>query len=212
MKQCGIQHIHTSPYHPSSNGIAERAVQTFKSSLTKLEGNVKCRLFTFLACYHVTPPFTTELSPEELLMGRKLQTTLDLMHLDVSHKVTTKLITRLSRKSPHTLSVVDKVLACNFHGTKVWLPAEIVQVIAPVSYTVKRSSNLNSYYGHLNANKDTVTDDDLDNWTFPSSIESNVIFTPTSTLPINSPSALSQLVRRSSRVRRAFDRFGPCGS
>ena len=72
MKQCGIHHIHISPYHSSSNGLAEHAVQTFKSSLKKLEGNVKTRLFTFLARYWVTPHSKTELSPAELLMGRKL--------------------------------------------------------------------------------------------------------------------------------------------
>ena len=71
MKQCGIHHIRTSPYHPSSNGLAECAVQKFKS-LKKLEGNVKTRLFTFLAPYRVTPHSTTELSPAELLMERKL--------------------------------------------------------------------------------------------------------------------------------------------
>ena len=215
MKQCGIHHIRTSPYHPSSNGLAERAVQTFKSSLKKLEGNVKTRLFIFLARYRVTPHSTTELSPAELLMGRKLRTTLDLMHPDVSRKVTTKLSSSSSRKSPRTFSVGDKVFARNYHGTKIWLPPEIVQVAGPVSYKVKTSSNLilrrhidqlRTRYGH--SNEDTVTHNDLDNWNFPSSIDSNT-FTPITTLSTNSPPAQSQPVRRSSRVRRAVDRYGP---
>ena len=60
--------------------------------------------------------------------------------------------------------------------------------------------------------KITVADNDMDNWTFPSSIDSNIAFTPTSTLPINSPPVQSQPVCRSSRVCRAVDRFGPCVS
>ena len=72
MKQCSIHHIRTSPYHSGSNGLTECAVQTFKSSLKKLEVNVKTRLFTFLARYRVTPHSATKLSPAELLMGRKL--------------------------------------------------------------------------------------------------------------------------------------------
>ena len=31
----GIQHVHVAPYHPSSNELAERFIQTFKSVMKK---------------------------------------------------------------------------------------------------------------------------------------------------------------------------------
>ena len=81
-KANGIRHIFTAPYHPSSNGLAERAVRTFKETVVKLEGNMDARIAKFLFRYRVTPQTSTVTSPAELLMGRRLQTNLDLLHPD----------------------------------------------------------------------------------------------------------------------------------
>ena len=50
MQMNGIRHIRTAPYHPASNGLAERAVQTLKEGLQKLTSGcleLNCLVFSF---------------------------------------------------------------------------------------------------------------------------------------------------------------------
>ena len=84
----GIQHLTSAPYHPSSKGLAERAIQTFKSAMKKMtSGDIDTRLARFLFQYRITPHTATGVSPAELLMGRKLQSHLDLLRPDVGRRV-----------------------------------------------------------------------------------------------------------------------------
>ena len=81
-KLCKITHIQTAPYHPQSNGEAERFVQTFKQSMSKAISSGKKEkeaLRSFLIHYRITPHATTGFPPCELLMRRHLRTNLDLI-------------------------------------------------------------------------------------------------------------------------------------
>ena len=87
-KANGIRCITSVPYHPASNGLTERAVQTFKAAMKKLkQGLLEDRVMKFLFRYCITPQSTTGQSPSELLLGRHLCSHLDLLQPDLSSKV-----------------------------------------------------------------------------------------------------------------------------
>ena len=87
LERNGIRQTLVPPYHPASNGLAERAVQTVKSGLAKMDSNIDERLHRFLFRYQLTPHSTTGLSPAELLMGRKLRCSLNQVHPETSNRV-----------------------------------------------------------------------------------------------------------------------------
>jgi len=72
LQQNGVQRVLVSPYHPSSNGLAERFVQTFKhaldSSASDPARSIQQRIQNFLLSYHSTPHATTGTSPSKLFL------------------------------------------------------------------------------------------------------------------------------------------------
>ena len=96
LKSNGIQHIMSAPYHPASNGAAERSVQTVKLALKKYllskgsSSNLDCALQNFLFAYRNTPQATTGRSPAELFLKRSLRTRFSLLKPDVTSDVHSK--------------------------------------------------------------------------------------------------------------------------
>ena len=122
LHQNGIAHTRTAPYHPASNGLAERAVQTFKQGIKRLcEGTVETKLSCFLSQYRLTPHTTTGRSPAELLLGRQPRSRLDLLHPDVSGRVQESQARQQRAHDSHSraraFKVGDRVYARNFLGS-----------------------------------------------------------------------------------------------
>ncbi|XP_052753936.1 uncharacterized protein K02A2.6-like [Galleria mellonella] len=73
LKENGIQSKFTAPFHPSTNGQAERYVQTFKNKIKSMiheKGTLMEKLSRFLMMYRKTPNNTTGLSPAEMMFKR----------------------------------------------------------------------------------------------------------------------------------------------
>ena len=84
----GIKHVTSAPYHPSTNGLAERAVQTFKPAIERMHNlPIPDRLSMFMLTYRLTPHTTTGVAPAELLMDRRPRSLLDNLIPDLSQKV-----------------------------------------------------------------------------------------------------------------------------
>ena len=91
MLNCGILHIKTAPYHPQTNGEAERFVQTFKNFVKRADHdkNLNQRqideaILKFLMTYRCTPHSGTEMSPSYLMLNRQIKNVFDLLRTKTS--------------------------------------------------------------------------------------------------------------------------------
>ena len=127
----GIKQLTSAPYHPSSNGLAERAVQVVKAGLKKnSSGSLTSRLAKTLLCYRTTPHSTTGVTPAEMMLGRRPKIRLDLVKPSLVRDVE---ISKAQMKFKFDSSARDKqftagdtVYVKNFRREKRWLPGTVV--------------------------------------------------------------------------------------
>ena len=100
-----IKHIMSAPYHPASNGLAERFVQTMKRTLKasmKQGKSINHHLAEFLFEYRATPHGTTNVSPSELFLKRNLRTRFNLMIPNTKGHVIAKQADQKLQHDKHT--------------------------------------------------------------------------------------------------------------
>ena len=208
----GIKHLTTAPYHPASNGLAERAVQTLKSGLKKMTvGNIEDKLARFLFQYRITPHTTTGTSPAELLMGRRLRSQLDILKPSIADRVSNKQEEQKRGFDKGTMhrsyAIGDTVWVRNFSQGPIWLAGEAVQLKGECSLNVKLTDGriVHRHLDHIRLKVGSTTSDTGNSTT--SEVDDPLIIYP---LPLSedTPSSPPTLApRRSSRNRRPPDRL-----
>ena len=139
LKQNGIKHIKCAPYHPSSNGCAERGVRIFKDAMKSMKNDDRSlnqKLASFLMSYRSTPHTTTKVTPAELFLQRRIRTRLDIPRPNLA--------TRIQRENApkegktRMFEIGDNVLVRDYKSVdKKWIPGCIIKQLGPVTYRVK---------------------------------------------------------------------------
>ena len=147
LRKNGVKHIRCSPYHPASNGAAERLVQTVKRALEagREQGMPLLQsLSNFLFSYRTTPHATTGVTPSSLLMGRTLRTRLDLIKPDVGRRVREQQDHQKAQHDSHCRKrqffLGQKVWVRNMREGSRWVSGIIAGIQGPVSYLVQVAS------------------------------------------------------------------------
>ena len=148
MKKNGIRHVTSAPYHPATNGCAERAVQTFQAALKKMKCSSGETIMTlvnrFLFHYRITPATMTGQSPAELLMGHQLKSAISLLKPDWNRRLRShhgNSNKQSGAKVVRNLCIGGPVWVQTYGVGAEWVQWVIVKQAGPVSYHVQTDSH-----------------------------------------------------------------------
>ena len=219
----------STPYHPASNGLAERAVQTVKEALKKTTGDLETRLARFLFQFRLTPHATTGQPPAELLMERRPRSHLDSLFPSVAQRVQQSQERQETNYDQHvqsrTFQVGDEVYVVNHRGSPKWLPGVVVKLLGPLNLIVKVKGGQEARYhvdhvrartkrekGDNNDDGDMDEDDDplppvLDTPSVPALPSGEVDQEQMVPMDLVEPPPPAPVLRCSKRTHRPPDRF-----
>nr|XP_037273188.1 uncharacterized protein LOC119165101 [Rhipicephalus microplus] len=145
-----MQHTKTSPYHPASNGTAERLVQTVKRSFIKqlrdeqnagVTQTMQHRVDQFLFTYRNTLCSTTGKTPAELFLSWRPRTRLSILHPELAKRAEANIVRRQGQET-HTswreFEVGDNVrVRGNRPSDPRWLKGTVVRRVSKGTYIVR---------------------------------------------------------------------------
>ena len=135
LRKNDIKHATPAPYNPSSNGLAERAVKTFKEGLGKFtEGNVKTRLCRFLYNYRRTVHSSTGKSPSDMMFNRNFRGLIEKIKPQNKKGRELKNDCKFEKSK---YEVDDAVFVKNFGAGKTWMEGKIIEVLGIRNYKVQ---------------------------------------------------------------------------
>ena len=187
LKRNGIKHIRSAPYHPSSNGLTKRFVQTLKRGLKTSEAVGKSlthRVSKFLFEYRASPHATTSRSPSQLFLGRPLRTRFDLLRPNVSSQVLDK---QASQKLHHDLhsrprefTLGQIVMVKDYRpNTDQWVRGKTVNQLGPITYEVdvqgkvvkRHADQLRNHPGSEQEANVTIDEPEEGNFEYPEPVQ-----------------------------------------
>ncbi len=145
-KMNGITHIKSAPYHPATNGLAERFVQTFKQSMKAMKrenSDINKKLANFLLAYRNTVHSTTNETPAKLFLGRQLRNRLDLLKPDISKQVQDKQMKsaiKPTKEKMRHFQEGDTVTVRDYRGQNKWTSGHIHKRNGPLNYQVETAT------------------------------------------------------------------------
>ena len=142
MNKWGIKHVFSPPYHPCSNGAAERSVQIYKDRLYKM--NISSRpvdLYVALAyigkVHGLTPHASTDRCPFELIKQSNLPSLFPKLRSDMTKQseltVTKHSADRLRNRK--TFEEGEQVVVYDNHK-KLSYPAVVSEILGTNNYLV----------------------------------------------------------------------------
>ena len=151
MHKNGLKHTLVPPYHPQSNGAAERYVRVVKDALLEqvLDGkkgfSMKHRLANLLFRYRTTPHSTTVVNPADLMVKCRLRRRLSLIKLNLAQVVKNKqekqkMYKDLKCKRDRSFVRNGRVRVRNSRAnskTDKWIPGTVIKVCEPTTFVFK---------------------------------------------------------------------------